>query len=133
MTLSAQSSPFYAGWVEQQDADLDIARAAIRGRDFAALGAIAEHNCLKMHSVMWSSRPAIVYWNAATIACMETIRQLRSAGVPVFFTIDAGPQVKAVCMPDVVTEVQKALSATPGVIATMCSSLGAGAAAVDIP
>ena len=133
MTLSAQSSPFYAGWVEQQDADLDIARAAVLKHDFASLGAIAEHNCLKMHSVMWSSRPAIVYWNAATIASMETVRQLRAAGLPVFFTIDAGPQVKAVCTTDVVAEVQEALSATPGVIDTMCSSLGAGAAALDNP
>ena len=97
MELSRRTSPFYERWIEQQDADLDEARAAIAGKDFARLASVAEHNCLKMHSVMWGSRPPMVYWNATTLACMEAIRDLQSAGVAVFFTIDAGPQLKAVC------------------------------------
>ena len=108
-------------------ADLETARAAVGERDFAALAAVSEHNCLKMHSVMWTSRPPIVYWNRATIACMETIRSLQSDGVPVFFTIDAGPQVKAVCLPEVTAVVRAALTQTSGVVETMTSGLGRGA------
>ena len=133
MELSRKTSPFYARWVEEQDADLDTARTAIERRDFAALAAIAEHNCLKMHSVMWSSRPPMVYWTASTIACMETVRALRDQGVPVFFTIDAGPQVKAVCEPGVVADVDAALSGTPGVLRTLRSPLGAGAHLLEDP
>jgi len=66
MEISRKTSPFYSSWVEKQHLDLDAARAAIRNRDFEALGSVAEHNCLKMHSVMWASRPAMVYWNSAT-------------------------------------------------------------------
>lgn len=127
MSRSAATSPFYGAWVERQDHDLEAARSAVRRRDFERLAAVSEHNCLKMHSVMWTSRPAIVYWNAATVACMETVHELQRAGVPVFFTIDAGPQVKAVCLPDAEARVAEALSSTPGVQRVMRSGLGEGA------
>ena len=128
MEISRKSSPFYANWVKSQPHDLDAARTAIETRDFAELGAVAEHNCLKMHSVMWASRPAIVYWNSATLSCLQTIRRLQADGIPVFFTIDAGPQLKAVCEPRFETDVREALDATDGVITTMTSGLGDGAA-----
>jgi len=75
------------------------ARAAIRARDFAALADVAEHNCLKMHAAALAALPPLVYWNGATVECLHAVRRLRAAGVPVFFTIDAGPQLKAVCAP----------------------------------
>jgi diphosphomevalonate decarboxylase len=132
MTISKQTSPFYGAWVERQPQDLDIARSAVRNRDFAALAGIAEHNCLKMHSVMWSSRPAIVYWNAATLACLETVRDLQRQGVPVFFTIDAGPQVKAVALPHAGDTVAEALRGTPGVMDVLQSGLGQGARLLEL-
>ena len=131
MELSRKTSPFYDRWVEQQDADLDEARAAIAARDFARLGAVAEHNCLKMHSVMWGSRPPMVYWNSATLACMEAIRDLQSDGVATFFTIDAGPQLKAVCEPAVAEKVRDALALVPGVEDVLVTGLGSGARRVD--
>ncbi len=131
MIRGEETSPFYASWLEKQDDDLRAARDAVFERDFGQLGAIAEHNCLKMHSVMWSSRPPIVYWNDATLSSMETIRSLQSDGVPVFFTIDAGPQVKAVCLPEAADDVNDALGKTAGVISTMRSSLGPGARAME--
>ena len=131
MEISRRTSPFYSQWLAEQEADLDTARAAVASRDFEALGAIAEHNCLKMHSVMWTSRPPLVYWTSSTIACMETVRRLRADGVPVFFTIDAGPQVKAVCDPAVTAEVREALAATSGVLRTLVTPLGEGARLLD--
>lgn len=124
---SASSSPFYSSWVEQQASDLTTARDAVMEKDFSKLAAVSEHNCLKMHSVMWASRPPIVYWNSATLSCMETIRALQKAGHAVFFTIDAGPQLKAVCLPDETDDVRSALDACKGVERTMVSGLGAGA------
>lgn len=131
MELSRRTSPFYERWVERQAPDLAEARAAIEQRDFARLGAVAEHNCLKMHSVMWGSRPPMVYWNATTLACMETVRRLQADGVPVFFTIDAGPQLKAVCEPGAADTVRQQLAATPGVVDVMTTGLGAAARVTD--
>ena len=127
MEISRRTSPFYANWLEQQPGDLDSARRAIEQRDFRALANIAEHNCLKMHSVMWASRPPMVYWNAATLRCLETVRRLQGEGVDVFFTIDAGPQVKAVCRPGYTPSVASALRATEGVTDLMTTGLGDGA------
>jgi diphosphomevalonate decarboxylase len=127
MEISRKTSPFYSRWVEQQPRDLDVARAAIAARDFDKLAAIAEHNCLKMHSIMWASRPPMVYWNAATMRCLQTVRRLQGEGTGVFFTIDAGPQVKAVCLPEHVPGVEAALRATSGVVDIMTTGLGAGA------
>ncbi len=131
MEISRRSSPFYTRWVDDQSQDLDAARSAILDRDFAALARVAEHNCLKMHSVMWASRPPLVYWNAATLACLETVRSLQDAGHGVFFTIDGGPQVKAVCLPADRDAVTAALTATPGVREVMVSGLGDGARVID--
>jgi diphosphomevalonate decarboxylase len=132
MEISRQTSPFYDSWIQRQEHDLDIARAAIEQRDFAQLADIAEHNCLKMHSVMWASRPPMVFWNAATMRCLQTVRRLQGDGCKVFFTIDAGPQVKAVCLPGDVQRVQRALAETPGVKTIMTTGLGAAARVVSV-
>ncbi len=127
MEISRKTSPFYDRWVEQQAADLAEARVAVLDRDLPKLASIAEHNCLKMHSVMWGSRPPMIYWNSATIACMQSIRELQSHGVAVFFTIDAGPQVKAICAAEDEQTVRQALIATAGVVEVIVSGLGEGA------
>jgi len=131
MEISRKTSPFFSRWIDQQEVDLTEARMAIAARDFEKLASVAEHNCLKMHSVMWGSRPPMMYWNSATLACMESVRELQSQGVAVFFTIDAGPQVKAVCEPADEARVRDALAATAGVEEILASGLGAGAARID--
>jgi diphosphomevalonate decarboxylase len=124
MTRSASSSPYYAAWVAGQPPDLAAARAAIRARDFGALADVAEHNCLKMHAAALAARPPLVYWNGATVECMHAVLRLRAGGVPVFFTIDAGPQLKAVCAPGARAEVERTLRAVPGVLELLASALG---------
>jgi diphosphomevalonate decarboxylase len=131
MELSRRTSPFYSRWVEEQDMDLATARDAIIVRDFGKLASVAEHNCLKMHSVMWASRPPVVYWNAATLACLERVRELQAQGVGAFFTIDAGPQVKVVCLPADESRVVDAVSTADGVEAVLSSGIGMGAALVN--
>jgi diphosphomevalonate decarboxylase len=127
MTRSAKSSPYYAAWVAEQPPDLAAAKAAIRARDFAVLADLAEHNCLKMHAAALAAKPPLVYWNGATVECLHAVRRLRASGVPVFFTIDAGPQLKAVCAPGARPVVEAALRGVPGVLDLMTSALGPGA------
>ena len=52
-------------------------------------------------------------------------------GIAAFFTIDAGPQVKVICMPGDESQVVDALSSTPGVETVLTSGIGAGAARVN--
>lgn len=127
MELSRRTSPFYPAWLATHAADLGAALKCVAQRDFETLADLAEHSCLKMHAVAMSSRPALLYWNAATVACMQIICELRRTGLPVFFTIDAGPQVKAVCEPGAASQVQAALLACPGVLEVRSCGLGGGA------
>ncbi len=78
-----------------------------------------------------STRPPLLYWNPATLACIEVVRGLNRGGVPVFFTIDAGPQVKAICPPEHEHVVADALGAIAGVKHIMVSGLGTGATLVE--
>lgn len=131
MTATASSSPFYAAWVDAAEHDLADMRHAIDARNFVRLGELAEHSCLKLHSLMLSTRPALIYWNAATMAAIHAVRMLRAGGVPVYFTIDAGPQVKAICLPEHAGTVATALDRVHGIHETRTSSLGPGAYRLD--
>jgi len=131
MERSRATSPFYDAWCRSTEADFEAACRAVAARDFESLAEVAEHSCLKLHSLMLSSRPALFYWNPATIAAIETIRRLRKAGTPVFYTIDAGPQVKAVCAPGKGGPVAALLAKSPGVLRVVRGGLGDGARPAD--
>lgn len=128
MQSGTRTSPYYPAWVDGARGDLERAKAAVAARDFAALAQVSERNCLKMHAVMMTSEPALIYWTGATLAALQRVRALREQeGRNVFFTIDAGPQVKAVCLPEDADSVAHALGAVPGVQSILRSRLGAGA------
>jgi diphosphomevalonate decarboxylase len=126
MARTKGSSPYYDRWLGCARDDFAHASKRIMERDFDGLADLAEGNCLAMHAAMLSARPAIVYWNAATVECIHRIRALRAKGTPAFFTIDAGPQVKAVCVPEARAAVHAALADAPGVRRVIESGLGAG-------
>ncbi len=127
MLLTERTSPYFRAWVDLSPADLAAARAAVEARDFEALAEVSEASCLAMHGLMLSARPGLLYWNGTTVECLHRIRQLRRSGVPVFFTVDAGPQVKAICLPGAAPRVREALGDVPGVVELLASGLGQGA------
>ena len=132
MTLTAQTSPFYHTWIERQPEDLTEMRLAIINRNFEKLGELAEYNCLKMHATMLSSRPGLIYWNSTTVTVMHAIRQLRQKGTAVYFTIDAGPQVKAICQPEDVSIVQETLEQIDVGMQVMETGLGSGVELIEV-
>ena len=127
MQLSAKTSPYYRTWVESAEADYQQAERAVEARDFQSLAEVSERSCFKMHAVMQTTQPALLYWNAATVHAMHTVMDLRQSGTPVFFTIDAGPQLKAVCESSAAASVARSLQDVPGVIETRTVGLGEGA------
>ena len=94
MTLTRDTSVLYESWPKQAEQDLVTIRNAIKAKDFEAMGSCAEHNALAMHATMVSSWPPLLYWQPETVAAMHKVWQLRADGVPVYLTIDAGPNVK---------------------------------------
>ena len=130
MRRTAETSPYQSAWIDTQEADLSVARNAVLARDFDTLAQISEYSCLKMHALALAAQPGLLYWNGATVECMHRVRALRQQGVPVFFTVDAGPQLKAVCAPSAIEQVKAALRDVPGVLEVLDTGLGEGARAI---
>ena len=129
MERSRTTSPYFDAWVASAAPDFAAMKQAVSTRDFTALADLAEASCLQMHALMFSSRPPLLYWTGATVECLRTIRELRAEGCQVFATVDAGPQVKAVCEPRDVERVDAALRRIGGVAETLQAGLGPGATA----
>ena len=126
MKTSEATSPFYSEWIKSADLDFEIAKKAIIERDFVTLSEVSEQNCLKMHSVMHTSQPAISYWAPGTVSAMELVREIRNTGTPAFFTMDAGPQVKVIYPKQCRTTIQKSLEELKNV-RLIWASIGPGA------
>jgi diphosphomevalonate decarboxylase len=122
----AETSPLYLGWLAAQEEDLAAMRRAIAARDLAGVGRIGEENCLRMHATGFAARPPVIFWTPATLAAMAAVHELRAAGTPAFFTIDAGPQVKVLCGAADADAVAARLRAVPGVLRVLRSGPGAG-------
>lgn len=99
MERSRLTSPLYATWVAQGPADVSEGRAAVLARDLERLGSVMEASTYKMHAAMHTSRPPLMYWSPASLACLHAIWDLRASGVSAWTTMDAGPQVKVLCAP----------------------------------
>ena len=94
MKQTVETSIFYSGWLESIDTDLKAAKQAIADKDFIALGEITEANGLRMHGTTLGAVPPFTYWSPDTLLVMQLVRQARKDGVPCYFTMDAGPNVK---------------------------------------
>ena len=94
MQNTVLTSPFYSAWPKKHEIDLKRLKEAIERHDFLALGETAESNALAMHALMLSTTPPILYSEPKTLTAMQTIWQHRQQGLPVYFTQDAGPNLK---------------------------------------
>ena len=97
MKRTLHTSPFYGSWVESAKEDLRNIKIAIEERDIESIGRIAESNSFKMHATMLGANPPLLYWEPETIEVMEIVHELREQGLPCYFTMDAGPNVKILC------------------------------------
>nr|HPJ56910.1 diphosphomevalonate decarboxylase [Kiritimatiellia bacterium] len=94
MKRSVETCEFYREWPGRVAADLAALKEAIGQKDMAALGTVAEGNALAMHALMAATRPPIVYALPETVAAMRSVWAARQEGLPLWFTMDAGPNVK---------------------------------------
>ncbi|HXF70512.1 MAG TPA: diphosphomevalonate decarboxylase [Thermoflexus sp.] len=123
----AATSPLHALRVATAPERLARCREAILRRDFESLTEIIETDAIWMHAVMMTSRPPLFYWEPATITVLQAVRRWRDGGLPVAFTLDAGPNVHIMCPEEVVPELTRRLQAVPGVRRVLTSGPGGGA------
>lgn len=126
MKQTVDTSVFYDGWLAGIPEDLKEIKAGIATRDFEKVGAIAEANCLKMHATTLGANPPFTYWQDTTMTVMQTIQQLRDDNVAAYFTIDAGPNVKVLYLPEDETRILDRLRSLTCVEDIIVSKVGAG-------
>jgi len=123
----AGTSPLQAARVDDAPRRLEICRQAILQRDFAAFAEIIELDSDMMHAVMMTSRPPLMYWQAATLGIFHAVREWRAAGLPCAYTVDAGANVHVLCPREQAGAVEKRLRDLPGVRDVLVAQVGGAA------
>lgn len=127
------TSPYYRAWTEAAPKVFREIRTGLLDRDVRRAGEAMEHSTLLMHASMMAARPALIYWEPATLAAMNCVRQLRDNGVLAYFTMDAGAHVKVLTLRREATVIEKALLVVPGVQQVIVSGIGPGAHGIASP
>lgn len=122
----AHSSPLLDGRISSLDTALEEVRAAIETRDLERLGPVIEQDAMAMVSVMMTSSPSLLYWQPGTIELIHIVRDWREENLPVYFTVDAGPNVHLMCEEPSVDAVCERLLSVASVQQVIVSQPGAG-------
>ncbi|QSQ24608.1 diphosphomevalonate decarboxylase [Pyxidicoccus parkwayensis] len=91
MKHTVDTSPYYPAWVQDAEKEIPQAREHIARRDLQALGDLCERNAWRMHATSLAANPPLCYLNSGTLALIQHLREQRKKGIPVWFTLDAGP------------------------------------------
>ncbi len=127
----APTSPLQAARVADAPRRLELCRNAILKRDFDTFAVIVELDSDMMHSVMMTSTPALHYWKPASVEVMNCVRQWRVEGIPVCYTVDAGPNVHVICPETEAQIIEKRLREIKGVENVLVARAGGPAKIVE--
>jgi diphosphomevalonate decarboxylase len=127
----ASTSPMHRSRLTAVPGLMEAALNSIQKRELSVLGPVLEADALAMHAVMITSRPALLYWEPATVAVLHSVRAWRRDGLQVYFTMDAGPNVHCLCEAADAPEVERQLRGVAGVQDILASRPGGGARLVD--
>jgi len=94
MARTITTSALYNQWPQQAESDLATIETAIIAGDFETMAKTAEHNAMSMHATMAAAWPPLVYWQPDSLTQMQKVWQLREQGLPLYLTMDAGPNLK---------------------------------------
>ena len=98
MKLCVETSTTFEEWIRQSEQDYKDMLIYLKENDFEKVGVLTEKNALAMHATTKTANPPFSYLTDASYEAMDFIRQLREQGESCYFTMDAGPNVKVLCL-----------------------------------
>ena len=98
MKLCVETSTTFEDWIRQSEQDYKDMLIYLKENDFEKVGALTEKNALAMHATTKTANPPFSYLTDASYEAMDFVRQLREQGESCYFTMDAGPNVKVLCL-----------------------------------
>lgn len=91
----AQLAPNFKKWVERANNDFEKMKIALKENDFKKIGNIMENNTIFMHNTTFRSTPSFSFLNKETYNIIKKIKRFRREyKLDMYFTMDAGPNVK---------------------------------------
>ncbi len=96
----------------------------IVAKDFTALGALVEAECLEFHSILLTSQPPLVLWYPGTVQVIHEVQRMREEGIECYFTINTGFNVHVLTLPKFEARVTERLAALPLVQKTLSAKVG---------
>lgn len=127
----AVTSPYWQQRMHDIPDRMARIKQAFQEKNMKHLGEAIEEDCLDMHHVMQTQSPPLYYWNEGTKSVMNAVSEWRRQGVPVYFTIDAGPNIHLICEDTEVLEVIKRVRSMQGVESIITNSVSTGTHCVD--
>ena len=98
MELCTKTSTYFDEWVKQSEIDFINMKKYLAEDDFEKVGTLTEENALRMHKTTETANPPFSYFNEKTYKAMDFVKNLRNNGEKCYFTMDAGPNVKVLCL-----------------------------------
>ena len=98
MKLCVETSTTFEEWIRQSEQDYKDMLFYLKENDFEKVGVLTEKNALAMHATTKTANPPFSYLTDASYEAMDFVRQLREQGESCYFTMDAGPNVKVLCL-----------------------------------
>ena len=124
---TANTSDLQDARVRGANKRLHQCKQAIKKRDFTTFAEVVELDSNLMHAVMMTSNPPLFYWNPPSLEIMQKVREWRSAGINVCYTLDAGPNVHCICERQYVDAVVNNLNQIEGIQELRVAGAGDGA------
>ncbi len=123
---SAETSIFFKARLKKMSEKIRECKEYIDKKNFNGFGKLIELEALEMHAIMLTSWPSLIYWEPSSLAVMKLVKRMREAGISVYFTIDAGPNIHVVCLKKDLETINKQIQSIPGVIETIMNSASKG-------
>lgn len=98
MKLCRDTSTTFDQWVEQSAIDYQHMLTYLKTNNFEKVGQLTEANSLAMHATTKTANPPFSYLTKESYQAMEAVKELRQEGFACYFTMDAGPNVKVLCL-----------------------------------
>ncbi|HEQ0689544.1 diphosphomevalonate decarboxylase [Streptococcus pyogenes] len=98
MKLCRDTSTTFDQWVEQSAIDYQHMLTYLKTNNFEKVGQLTEANALAMHTTTKTANPPFSYLTKESYQAMEAVKELRQEGFACYFTMDAGPNVKVLCL-----------------------------------
>ena len=89
-----EGNPFANARYDQAHTHTEQLLKALKTADLEVFMQIAEAEALQLHALMMTSIPSFILLKPATLAAIEKVRAFRhETGIPLCFTLDAGPNL----------------------------------------